>query len=276
MRCQVKPTLFACVLAVLLSAATAGAQTTDAPHSLDAPSSQAAQPSASPAEFRNSSLGREFSHGILLRLPGDQRAIWTSPFRLNRRNARFWIPAAAVTAAVVLADVRLFKDSTERISPGAQANLGRFSNFGHPAYMVGTAGSLWLLGRASSHPRLQQTGLLAVRALLDDMAVVGALKMALGRERPPGGDFGGPPDSVHSGKFRSLPSGHSSAIWTLATVISSRHHERWVAPLLYGFAVAVGVTRVTSGHHFYGDVIAGSLIGYGVGRMVVRSANDKP
>lgn len=266
--------MFACA-AVILAATLAGhAQTLFSPPS--PPEAQAAGVPVSSAGSKNSKPGRGFSREVLFRLPGDQRAIWISPFRLNRRDAAFWVPAAAGTAGVVLADLHLYRETTERISPGVQANLGRFSRSGNPAYMLGVGGGLWWLGRTSSNTRLQRTGLLAVRALLDDVVVTGALKIALGRQRPPGGDFGGPPDAVRSGMFRSFPSGHSSAAWTLATVVSSRHHNRWVSPLLYGFAVAVSVTRVTGGHHFYGDTIAGGLIGYGIGRMVARSANNEP
>lgn len=259
---QLRQSAFAAGIAILAMMLTTGAQTPAAGN-------------AQAADSIKSGASREFAKQ-LLRLPADQRAIWTSPLRLNRRQASLWIPAAAGTAALVLADHRLYRETSARISPGAQTNLGRFSRSGNPAYMLGLGGGLWLLGRAPSRTRLGRTGLLATRAVIDDLIVVGALKIALGRQRPPGDSFGGPPDGFRSGRFRSLPSGHSSATWAVAAVVSSRHHKRWVPPLLYGFAAAVSVTRVTSGHHFYGDVVAGGLIGYSIGRMVVRSAKDGP
>jgi undecaprenyl-diphosphatase len=132
------------------------------------------------------------------------------------------------------------------------------------------------LGNSGSRRPLRQTALLASRALIDDLLVVGVLKVALGRQRPPGDSFGGPPDGIRSGDYRSLPSGHASAVWTMASVISSRHRQRWVPFVLYGFAGAVSITRVTSGRHFYGDVVPGALIGCSIGKMVVRRSQANP
>lgn len=212
----------------------------------------------------------------MLPLAGDQRTIWTAPFHLNARQARFWAPAAIGAASLVLADQRLYRETTGRLSPTAQNNMGKFSRLGNPAYMFGVSGGLWLLGNSESRRPLRQTALLAGRALIDDVLVVGVLKVALGRERPPGGSFGGPPDGIRSGDYRSLPSGHASAAWTMATVISSRHRQRWVPFVLYGFAGAVSMTRVTSGRHFYGDVVPAALIGYSIGKMVVRRSQANP
>ena len=218
----------------------------------------------------DSGASRDFYRLVLALLPADQRAIWTAPFHLNRWNARFWVPAAGGTAALVLADQRLYRETTGRLAPATRNSMDKFSRLGNPAYMFGVSGGLWLLGNSGSRRPLRQTALLASRALIDDMLVVGVLKVALGRERPPGGSFGGPRDGLRSGDYRSLPSGHASAAWTMATVISSRHRQRWVPFVLYGFAGAVSVTRVTSGRHFYGDVVPGAIIGFSIGKMVVR------
>jgi undecaprenyl-diphosphatase len=220
--------------------------------------------------------GRQFGRQVILPLAGDQRMIWTAPFHLNRRQARFWAPAAAGAAALVLADQRLYRETTGRLSPATRNSMGKFSRLGNPAYMVGVSGGLWLLGSSGSRRPLRQTALLASRALIDDMLVVGVLKVALGRQRPPGDSFGGLRDGIRSGDYRSLPSGHASAVWTMASVISSRHRQRWVPFVLYGFAGAVSITRVTSGRHFYGDVAPGALIGYSIGKMVVRRSQANP
>jgi len=222
------------------------------------------------------SAGRQLGRQVILPLAGDQRTVWTAPFRLNRRQARFWAPAAAGATALVLADQRLYSETTGRLSPAARNNMGKFSRLGNPAYMVGVSGGLWLVGNSGSRRPLRQTALLASRALIDDMLVVGVLKVALGRQRPPGDSFGGPRDGIRSGDYRSLPSGHASAVWTMASVISSRHRQRWVPFVLYGFAGAVSMTRVTSGRHFYGDVVPAALIGYSVGKMVVRRSQANP
>jgi hypothetical protein len=215
-----------------------------------------------------SGAGREFVRQVLAPLPGDQRNIWTGPLRLNRRRAAFWSSAAAVTTTLVLLDQRSYRETTETFSAGLRKTLGGFSRSGHPAYMFGLAGSLWLLGNAESRSPLRRTALLTTRALIDDMVTAGVLKVAIGRQRPPGDSFGGLPDGIRSSRYRSLPSGHASATWTVAAVVSSRHRQRWVPYLAYGLAGAISFARVTGGWHYYGDVVAGALIGHGIGKMV--------
>lgn len=220
--------------------------------------------------------GREFVRQVLVPLPVDQRAIWTGPLHLNRRRAAFWMSAAAVTASLVALDQRTYRETIESFPPGARTNLARFSRAGNPVYMFGVAGGFWLLGNSPSRSPLRQTALLTTRALIDDVATVGMLKVAIGRQRPPGDSFGGLPDGVRSGRYRSLPSGHASAAWTVAAVVSTRHRQRWVPFVAYGLAGAIGFARVTSGRHYYGDVVAGAVIGYSIGKMVARPQRSGP
>lgn len=56
----------------------------------------------------------------------------------------------------------------------------------------------------------------------------------------------------------SLPSGHSSAAWLFATVVT------WYFPhlgFIYMFALAISVSRVMLGVHYPCDVILGALLG---------------
>jgi membrane-associated phospholipid phosphatase len=68
---------------------------------------------------------------------------------------------------------------------------------------------------------------------------------------------------THTG-FASFPSGHSTSIFALATMLAllEKNKKANVAYLLV--AVAVGYSRIYLGQHFLGDVLMGSLIGVGV------------
>jgi membrane-associated phospholipid phosphatase len=61
--------------------------------------------------------------------------------------------------------------------------------------------------------------------------------------------------------FSSFPSGHSTTIFTLATMLALfERNKRWnVCYLLV--AVAVGYSRIYLGQHFLGDVLMGSVLG---------------
>jgi membrane-associated phospholipid phosphatase len=53
----------------------------------------------------------------------------------------------------------------------------------------------------------------------------------------------------------------------VATVVAMRYHRhRWVPWAVYGFAAAVGMSRVTELAHFPSDVFLGSALGYTITR----------
>jgi undecaprenyl-diphosphatase len=66
---------------------------------------------------------------------------------------------------------------------------------------------------------------------------------------------------VPSDRF-SFPSGHTSAAFCLATMTGISFGGPFLT--LYGWACAVGVSRVLLGAHFPGDTIAGATIGSGI------------
>ncbi len=84
----------------------------------------------------------------------------------------------------------------------------------------------------------------------------------------------------------SFPSGHTSSSFAMATAYSFTFMHRhpntplvipvWIGTL--GLAAAVGVARTQAGEHFYTDVIAGAVLGAGMGLLVpylhLREANS--
>ena len=64
---------------------------------------------------------------------------------------------------------------------------------------------------------------------------------------------------VHA--HNSFPSGHAASVFALFSFFALRLKEkRWGVPLLLA-AVLIAYTRVHIAQHFYGDVLAGSLLG---------------
>jgi membrane-associated phospholipid phosphatase len=61
---------------------------------------------------------------------------------------------------------------------------------------------------------------------------------------------------------RSFPSGHTSQVFFMATLLVQHFHASvWAALLLYGIALLVGITRVYVGAHYPRDVLAGAILG---------------
>ncbi|MHB1355065.1 MAG: phosphatase PAP2 family protein [Anaerolineae bacterium] len=66
----------------------------------------------------------------------------------------------------------------------------------------------------------------------------------------------------HRFKGRSFPSGHTSQVFFMATLMAQHFHaSAWLVLLLYGIALLVGITRMYVGAHYPRDVLAGIILG---------------
>jgi membrane-associated phospholipid phosphatase len=68
-------------------------------------------------------------------------------------------------------------------------------------------------------------------------------------------------DGVTHIGFASFPSGHSTSVFALATLLAIFDGNKTLNSLYLLAAVAVGYSRIYLGQHFLGDVLVGSLIG---------------
>jgi membrane-associated phospholipid phosphatase len=198
----------------------------------------------------------------------DQRAIWTSPFRLGRGDAKWLAPLGASTIALIASDQETgeLSDNTRRVS--VSKDISQAGSI----YSTGSlAAAFYLIGRATENARARETGRLGGEALIDSALVFTALKNISQRPRPT-------VDGAHAEFFdggHSFPSGHAASAWALATVIANEYHDRRAVKLgAYGLAVAVSVSRYTARRHFLSDVLVGSAIGYGIGRYVYKTHHD--
>src|SRR5262249_31111266 len=96
-------------------------------------------------------------------------------------------------------------------------------------------------------------------------------KLATGRVRPSGGNE----RAEFFDQGSSFPSGHSSSVWSIATVVAYEYHDK---PLVmftaYGLATAVSLSRFTGPKHYWSYVAIGSAIGFCIGRYVFRRYHD--
>ncbi len=225
---------------------------------------QPPQPSPSPAPPASATptLEKEFFKNVLR----DQKAIWTSPFHLHGRDARWLVPLGLVTAGLIATDQSTGDEIAESTR---QLNASRIVSYAGSGYGVGgVALTFYLVGRAKHNDRARETGLLGAEALVDSAIVVTALKEITQRSRPLSGKSRS--DFFDGGS--SFPSGHSIEAWSLATVIANEYHgHRLVQIAAYGIAGAVSVSRFTGQKHYLSDVLVGSAMGYGIGRYVYHA-----
>jgi membrane-associated phospholipid phosphatase len=223
-------------------------------------------PSPTPQASSTPSLERQFFKNIL----SDQKAIWTAPFHLHSRDARWLAPLGLGTAAFIATDRRTGDEIGESHS---QLNASRIISYAGSGYGVGgVAATFYLVGRATHNERARETGLLGAEALIDSAIVVTAVKEIAQRRRPTAAN--GRSDFFDGGS--SFPSGHAIEAWSLATVIANEYHDRPLVQIsAYGIAGAVSVARFTGHNHYLSDVLVGSALGYGIGRYVYHAHHRK-
>ncbi len=219
--------------------------------------------------------GREFL--------SDTGRIWSSPTRIKTKTMVPLIALAAATTFLIAAD--------EPIRDGVQTFAEKHAWVGDVGPVItemggigafATAGAFFGAGLIFKDARARETGFLAANAILQSFLVDSFLKGMTGRQRPfiaAGEDHWSGPvgffrrfEKSQKGLYDSFPSGHSAAAFSLATVVALQYrHHAWVPVVAYTLASGVGLSRMTLDRHWASDVAIGALIGYGVGRLVVRN-----
>ncbi len=203
-------------------------------------------------------------------LPGnvlrDQKAIWTSPFHIKRKNAGWWLSLGAVTGVLIATDHRA---SQQLPNTGDQLAFSRrVSQVGAVYTLVPITAGAYLGGALTQNAKLRETGVLAGEALLDGLIVSQVLKFASGRQRPLDGDGGG--HFFHGGG--AFPSGHTMGSFALASVIAHRYPDKKALVILsYGLAALVGASRFSARQHYGSDIVVGGAIGWFIGRHVTEA-----
>ncbi len=66
----------------------------------------------------------------------------------------------------------------------------------------------------------------------------------------------------------AFPSGHTSSIFTMMTVIANRYDVWYIKIPAYAYAVSAGVTRMNNPSHWGSDVIFGAMLGWYIGDKI--------
>ena len=212
-------------------------------------------------------------------MPGDflhdQKDLWTFPVRVFKGH--YLVPTALVVGGTVALiyldphDAPYFRNH--------QKNWDKANDVFDPmittSEVIALPAGLLAAGYLRHDNREVNTALLATEAYGDSVVINLAIKAITRRQRPsdvpPGGDFG---DTFFNGgksplKGSSFPSGHSTAVWSVATVVAERYRHRgkpWVPVLAYGMATAISLSRITESAHFASDVFMGASLGYSIAK----------
>jgi membrane-associated phospholipid phosphatase len=234
---------------------------------------------ASPDTFRELSQRPNVLTGFLQ----DHGEIWSSPFRMDWKDAALWGGVVATTAVLIATDepvYRNFRDfgNSNALVRGISPVVTQLGEFYVP---FGIAAVYCLGGLAFDDDETLDTGLLAAQAMVHSGIVVQVLKHTFSRTRPfvrngedvwygPRAFFTRYSDGGFS-PYDSFPSGHTITAFSLATVIADRSDEFWVDAVAYSLAGLVGLSRLTEHDHWFSDVFVGAALGISIGKLVVKN-----
>lgn len=189
---------------------------------------------------------------------------------MNRKTdlifVMFSVWFTALSAQAQNLDTRAFRWINNQHSPVSD----RFFSFQSQTVKPVTIGlpiGLIAGGLMTGNRHSENTGSLLFIAHCINFGLTYGLKTAINRKRP----YESLPD-VHlpAGKerTRSFPSGHTSAAFTSATMVSLSYPQWYVIVPAYIWAGMVGYSRMALGVHYPSDVLAGAIIGASVAFVI--------
>jgi len=165
-------------------------------------------------------------------------------------------------------DVHLFRRVAGTSTPVLDAPLRRLSTAANYSRVSMAAAAALVLVGGPRGRRAAATGLacVAVTSATTNLA----LKLFSRRPRPERELHGVlEARNVPMPTSTSFPSGHAAAAVAFAEGV--RHEWPAAAPLLYAVSGLVGYSRVHTGVHYPGDVLAGSAIGFGLAQVTSQA-----
>lgn len=190
---------------------------------------------------------------------------------------------AAGTVAMAPFDralARALQDSTLQVHETLRGLAGTARLLGFPGTVIIGAG-MYAVGQLGDMPRAAAIGLHGTEAVVLSFALVWTGKNLLGRARPDNDpdnpfNFGLGRGFRGGSPYRSFPSGHTAAAFAAAAAVTAETAEVWpeatryAAPILYGGAVVVGLSRMYHNRHWASDAVMGAAVGTFSGLKVVR------
>ncbi len=206
-------------------------------------------------------LSFSLATGLPARLEGQQRVQVPVAKSEEAPAIKWWhgLIAAGGVSALMLLDRPVQRFAQHNNGTGADHVASVVRHFGQPeVYGTVTAGLL-VTGLAIHKPGITRAGGRLMTTLLLAGATASVGKFALGRPRPDESlDLDG---FVPFSGQTSMPSGHSTMAFALATSLADEIHRPLATVGLYTMATSVAWSRVNDNRHWLSDVAAGALVG---------------
>jgi membrane-associated phospholipid phosphatase len=229
---------------------------------------------------------RNFIQNTIRSVYDDAYTVITSPARMTGHDVLRLSAFSLITAGFIYRYDRQINEAYYRSAEKHDRDIGllafgkRCAKIGEvyndikPVYFLSGLTSAILLGGLIGHDsRLVDTAHLIAESFLITGVLTTLGKGFFGRSRPfiekGSHDFNFFEFRMRN-KFLSMPSGHTSTVFSVMTVIACQYPHWWVAWPAYGFCFSVAMQRLEAHQHWASDVIVGGALGYWVGKTLVN------
>lgn len=218
-----------------------------------------------PIYFQTQEDSLKFNGKYLIGFWTDTKFMITAPFRWKGRD---WLKAGIISGSAL----GLYAADND-IHRWVQRNRERPSNTISDIFEpLGNSDNLlpwspvvlmYVFGSITDNYRTKKTALLAAESFVISALYTRILKVTIRRRRP------------LSNSKKSFPSGHTSSVFAVATVLAHEYKGTpWVPTILYTASVLTSLSRINDMEHWSSDVFVGFLIGFYTGRTVYKQHNN--
>lgn len=195
----------------------------------------------------------------------DTKFMLTAPFRWKGKD---WLKAGLITGSTL--GLYTADDDIHRwVQRNRESTSNTISDFFEP---LGNSDNLlpwspvilmYVFGSITDNYRTKKTALLAAESFVISTVYTRILKVTIRRRRP------------LSNSRKSFPSGHTSSIFAVATVLAHEYKETpWMPTVLYTASALTSLSRINDMKHWSSDVFFGFIIGFYTGRTVYKQHNN--
>jgi len=198
----------------------------------------------------------------------DAKGLATAPLRWRQHEWLRFVEGTAIVLGAYAADDQIVRFVSRQQNHALNQYLRGVTHLGG-GYGFDVAGLLAVAGYFRHDDQMMDAGVDAFESSIAAAGIVTpAIKTVVGRARPIHG-LGKHSFHPFNSTYESLPSGHATNAFAMASAIATRYDDsRWVPALAYGLATSVAIARVHDRVHFASDVLAGGMIGHAIGRSI--------
>jgi membrane-associated phospholipid phosphatase len=135
---------------------------------------------------------------------------------------------------------------------------------------------MYAAGLFSGEDNLRTTGRLLVESITVSGISVMLFRYIAGRVRP---YYNEGPWAYRwfetSNEIQSFPSGHTTVAFAISTILAEQIDTWWSRVFFYGFSSLTAFARVYNNQHWFSDVVAGGLLGFGSGMFIMNREHKR-